>query len=82
MHNSKLIGTVSGTESRLPFISFGNADQIVCTPEVDFGEDVSCAQAVEKVGNQWEGVPILACDAIEASIVDCEAQQAVLLFDE
>ncbi len=82
MHNLKLVGTVSGTESHLPFISFGNVDQIVCTPEIDFGEDVSCTQAVEKVRNQWEGVLILACDAIEATIVDCKVQRAVLLFDE
>ena len=82
MHNLKFVGTILGTESHLPFISFGNADQIVSTPEVDFGEDVSCAQVVEKVRNQWEGVPILVCDAIEATIVNCKVQRAILLLDE
>jgi len=52
MRELKLIGTVMDTKCRLPFVSFGDANQIVGSPKIDFREDVRGAQAVEEVWDQ------------------------------
>ena len=40
-HYQPLERSVSSPESGFPFVSFGNAYEVICVPEIDFGVD-SC----------------------------------------
>ena len=40
MHDLEFVRTVVSAKSGFPFVSIGNADQVVGSLEIDFGEDV------------------------------------------
>ena len=40
MHDLEFVRTVASVKSGFPFISISNADQVVGSSEIDFGEDV------------------------------------------
>jgi hypothetical protein len=82
VHDLKLVRTVTSAKCRLPFVSFGDADQVVGSAKVDLRENARGAQAVEEVGNQWKGVAVLLGDSVETAVVDREAKRSVLLLDE
>ena len=74
MHDLELVRTISCAECGLPFVAFGDADKVVGSAKVDFGEDACRAQAVEKVGNEGERVPVFLGDSIETAVVDRKAK--------
>ena len=82
MRELKLIGTVMDTKCRLPFVSFGDANQIVGSPKIE----VSRRRAWRAGGQGGLGsavtVAILPGDAIEAAVVDRGAMRTVLLDEQ
>ena len=82
MHHLELIGPITHTKHSLPFITFGDADQIVGPTEVNFCEDAHRAQMVEEVGNERKRVTVLLGDSVEAMVVDREAKGTVFFLDE
>ena len=53
---------------------------VVASMEVRLGVDLRTAQLVKEVGDEWDWVPILPCDLVEASEVDTEFQGTMLLL--
>ena len=53
VHDLEFIRTVASAKSGFPFISISNADQVVCSSEINFGEDMRGAQSVEEIWDQW-----------------------------
>ena len=46
MHDEELVGTEARAECRLPLVAFGDADEVIGTAEVDFGEHFGGVEAV------------------------------------
>ncbi len=46
------VRAVTGPESRLPFVSFSDADVVVSGSEIDFGVDAGGAKAIKKVADE------------------------------
>ena len=63
-HNQPLEGAVAGAEGGLPFVSFGNADQMIRMPEIKLGVNLSSAWGFEQVGGAGKWVSVLFRDLI------------------
>jgi hypothetical protein len=81
-HDEAFEVTVAGAEGCLPLVAGLDAEEIIGAAEVDLGEDFGASEAVEGFRNEREGVAIFYSDAIEAPVVDAEAEGAVLFLDE
>jgi hypothetical protein len=81
-HDEAFEVTVAGAEGCLPLVAGLDAEEIIGAAEVDLGEDFGASEAVEGFRNEGEGVAIFYSDAIEAPVVDAEAEGAVLFLDE
>ena len=81
-HNTSLEGTIAGTEGSLPFVSFMDADKVVCMPEIDLCKKLGLMRAIQEVGDAREWVLVFLHDSIEAPEVDAKSQGAIFLLDE
>jgi len=54
-------------EGGFPFVSFDNADQMVCMLEVDFGVNASLVGRIYEVGDEGKWVSIFFCDSVEST---------------
>ena len=82
VHDKEVEGAIAGSEGSLPFVAGSNADEVVGSPEVDLGEDVRIAEAIEEVRNEWERVAIFFGDGIEATPIDAQSERSVLFLGE
>jgi hypothetical protein len=73
---------VAGAEGGLPLVACLDAEEVVGTPKVDLGEDLGASKAIEGFRDEREGVAIFYGDAVEASVVNAEAEGAVLFLHE
>ena len=69
-------------EGSLPFISVGNANQVVSMSEIDLGVDFSTAWSIQEIRDVREWVSIFFCDFVESLEVDTEVEQTILLADK
>lgn len=81
-HDEAFEVTVAGAESSLPFFAFFNANEIVCSAEVEFSENTCISESVQSFRNEGQWISVLDCNIIESSIVDAESELAGLLLDE
>ena len=58
-HSQPLEGSIMSPEGSLPFVSYCNANQMVCMPEVNFGVDSCFSWCVEQIRNEWKQIMIL-----------------------
>jgi hypothetical protein len=47
-------------------------DQVIRVREVKASINARLTETVEKVGNEWKRIRVLACDIVESSVVDAE----------
>ena len=82
VHNEELIGAVATTEGCLPFISLGNADQIVSGFEIDLREDFRPRKSIEEFVDPGKRVAVPLGDFVESAIIHTETERSVLLLSE
>ncbi len=81
-HDEVFVRAVTGPESRLPFVSFSDADVVVSGSEIDFGVDAGGAKAIKKVADEGDRIAVLLGDTIESAIVDAKPEGSVFLLRE
>jgi hypothetical protein len=64
---------VAGMEGSLPFITWGDADEVVGSSKVNLGEDVQVAEAIKEVRDEQKGIVVLLGDSVEALPINAEA---------
>jgi hypothetical protein len=72
-HDKRFEKAITGAESRLPFLPFSHADQVVGMSDVKGSVVTGFGQAVQGFSYEGEGVAILDCPVIGSSIVDTES---------
>ena len=82
MHDEEIEGAVASAEGGLPLVAWGDANEVVGSSEIDLGENLRVAEAIEEVWDERERVAILLGDLVEAAPIDTEAERAVFLLDE
>ena len=53
-----------GAEGGLPFVSVGDADQMIRMPEIELGVDLSSAWGFEQVRGAGKWISVLFCDLV------------------
>ncbi len=81
-HDEVFVRAVTGPESRLPFVSFSDADVVVSGSEIDFGVDAGGAKAIKKVADEGDRIAVLLGDTIESAIVEAKPEGSVFLLRE
>ena len=81
-HNKPFKGAIASPKGGFPFVTFGDADQVVSMPEVDLGIDRGATGSGEEVGDKWKGVAVLLGNLIETTVIDAKAERTVFLLDE
>ena len=71
-----------GVESRLPFVSLPDTDQVICIAQVEFGKHRGMHKGFKCGTKEWKRVFIFNRDVIDESVVDTWPQTAVLLRHE
>lgn len=69
-------------ESGFPLVTFGDPDQMVRMPEIDFRVDLRAARGGEKVGDEWKWVSVLFRDLVESAVIHAKTKRTVLFLDE
>ena len=72
-HDSVFEKAVSATESRLPFVSFLDADEVVAVLEVDFVEIFRSSNSLLELIHIREGVTVWDGDFVVCSVVNAQA---------
>src|SRR5882724_5331305 len=80
--DQELKGAIVCSEGCLPLMAGCGTNIVVASMEVELGVDLCTSQLVEKIGDQWDQVPILPCDLVEVSEVDTELQGTILLLSK
>lgn len=76
-HDEVFEETHLGSESGFPLVARLDAQEIV-----DLGKVFAALNAVEEVVDQRDGIAVLDGDGIESTVINAEAEFAVLLLDE
>ena len=63
-HYQPLKGVIAGVEGGLPFISIGNADQIIHMSEIKFAIDLSSTWGFKQVRGQGKWISVLFHDLV------------------
>jgi hypothetical protein len=63
-------------------MAFSDSDVVIAITKVDFGINRGAMKAVKELVDEGERVVALFCDSIECTIVDTQAEPAILLFRE
>jgi hypothetical protein len=72
-HNKGFKKTITGAKDRVLFLTFSQTDQVVGVSNVKGSVVTGFGQAVQGFSYQREGVSILDCAIVEASIIDTES---------
>jgi len=64
---------IPGAESRLLFVSCFDSQAVVGILKVDFAKVLSAGNSVHDLSNQWQWIPVLDCDGIQASVVNTQS---------
>ena len=64
---------VPSLESCLPFVSHFDSKTVVSILKVDFAKVLSSSYLVHDLGDQWQWIPVLDCDGIQASVVNTQS---------
>ena len=81
-HDQILVVACRGVEGGLPLISLPDADEVVGVAQVQLGEDCSILEQLEGRGDEWQRVPILDGDVIQAPVVNAGSQRLIFLLDK
>jgi hypothetical protein len=81
-HDEEFKGAIASAESGLPLFSVGYADIVVSVAEIDLGEVLGAADAIEKVIYTREWIAILGSDVVKGAVVHTKAEAAVFLLSE
>lgn len=81
-HDKGFEVAVASAESGFPLVTLLDSYEVVGPTEVEFGEDLGTAEAVDGLSNEGKGSSVLDGNLVEASVVDTKSQAVVLLFDE
>ena len=57
-HDIPLEGPISRAECGFPFITFGNADQVVCMAQINLRVDLGLARGIKEVGDKGKWVAV------------------------
>ena len=71
-----------GVESRLPFISLPDTNQVIHIAQVKFGKHRGMHKWFKRGAKEWKGVFIFNSDIVDLSVVNTGPQAAVLLRHE
>lgn len=82
VHDEELIGAIARAKGGFVFIARPNAHKVIAGAQIDFGEELRIAQAIQKLVDAGKWIAILDGDPVEAVIVNAEAKRAVLLLSE
>jgi len=83
-HNKPFIGAIASAEGSFPFITWSDADQMVCMLEIDLGIDGRAARRIKGVRGEWKWkwITIFFGDFIETTEVHTKTEQSILLLDK
>src|SRR6202048_4049646 len=71
-HDRVFVEAIAGAEGCFPFFAGGHAELMVSVAYVAFREVSGVTGAVEYFVDERQGIAVLDCDLVEASIVDAE----------
>ena len=63
-HDIPLEGTISHAEHGFPFITFGNADQVVHVAQINLRVDLCLARGIEEIGDKGKWIAIFLSQLI------------------
>jgi len=81
-HNKPFIGAIASAEGSFPFITWSNADQMVCMSEIDLGIDGRMAGGIKEVGDERKWITIFFGDFIETAEVHTKMERSILFLDK
>jgi len=81
-HNKPFIGAIASAEGSFPFITWSDADQMVCMSEINLGVDGRAAGRIKEVGDEWKWITIFFGDFIETVEVHTKTEQSILFLDK
>ena len=64
--------TIPGLESCLPFVTCFDSQTVVSILEVDFAKVLGSSYSVHDLSDQWQWIPVLDSNGIQASVVDTQ----------
>jgi len=73
-HNKPFIGAIASAEGSFPFITWSDADQMVCMSEIDLGINGCTAGRIKEVGDEWKQITIFFGDFIETTEVHTKTE--------
>ena len=82
MHDQEAERAILSSEGSLPLVTGSDADKVVSATEVDLGEDMRLAEAVQKVWNEQEWVSVFPCNHIQAAPIYAEVQGPIFFLDK
>jgi hypothetical protein len=80
--NQPFKGAIASTEGGLPFIAFGDPDQMVGVFKVDFSVDACSPGSVKKVRGKGNRIAVFLRDTVESSEIHAKSETTVLLTGE
>lgn len=80
-HDHVLEVAERGLEGCLPLIPITDMDQVVGVSEIQLGVNTACWSDV-KAASKRQGIPVTDSYVIETTVVNAQAQGAVLLLEE